>query len=171
MIGITKDSENILKLRHYQNTLEVLGRGVLLFALWSVLKLTMYFFLDEKAIAFYQDQMLETGFTRTQYIIIMYIILAIDLVIRFLVSKAAVSEAKGKARGYFYLVVCVGMIGMSVLSIVSIFEGANDIYSDIFTYVVSLIIEITVMAILIGVIVYSILIKRIRKTSGEEAEK
>jgi len=171
MIGITKDSENSISLRHYQNTLEVLGRGVILFALWSVLKMTMYFFLNDKAIEYFEDQMIQTGFTRTQYIIIMYIILAIDLVIRFFVSRAAIAEAKGKTRGYFYLVVCIAMIGMSVLSIVTLFNGTTDVFSDVLSYLVSFVIEITVIAILIGVIVYSILIKQIRKAVGEEAEK
>lgn len=81
------------RIRKYKNNLVVSGMGTIAFGVWSVVKVTMYAFLDkENLLGSYSHS---SGFVIALIYFFLYSILAVDLLIRYKAGRAAIRVGKG----------------------------------------------------------------------------
>ena len=149
------------KMRRYQNLLTISGLGVIIFALWSVLKTILLFFLREDVRAALPDD----AASRTILLAVIIGILVIDISIRLFVGLSARAEGFGKKKGYAYIVFAVLAALASLASLVMIFFDST--YNSITELVVSVIVEATSLVVTIELLVAAFTVKKLKKELGE----
>ena len=149
------------KMRRYQNLLTISGLGVIIFALWSVLKTILLFFLREDVRAALPDD----AASRTILLVVIIGILVIDISIRLFVGLSARAEGFGKKKGYAYIVFAVLAALASLASLVMIFFDST--YNSITELVVSVIVEATSLVVTIELLVAAFTVKKLKKELGE----
>ena len=147
--------------RQLQETLTVVGAGVIAFASWSLVKtILMFLLLDEGG----QREMLgiSDALSMRAFYIAFAVVALFDLAVRLFVSRSARAEGRGKRKGVAYLVVGALLAVLSVVNIVLIALGTAQ-SSGLFDMVIGIIIEITSAATLVLMIVCAI---RLRQLNG-----
>ena len=158
----TVETANIEKeLRRYRSALRISGFGVALLSLWNMVKMFLYVFLDSETYTAEIEE-IAAGDSELFFTVFIFVILAVDLIIRTLVCRRAAREAAGKKCGPGYIVFGFAMILLSVYSI------ADYVISDMYNLLepdtlASVFIEITAFCTLVQM-VYSAL--KVRKLSG-----
>lgn len=160
-----------IEIRKSQNTLIVVGSGIILFGIWSEIKfLSMLFLLREETVAGVMRLAgpVEGISDRAAFLIIAVVsivIMSFILSFRIYVGLAAIAEGRGKRRGYLYIFIAVLMIISSALYFVvgaTSAEAAEQLgaftRSQSFS---TLIIDATSMIMLIQMVISSIKIKRL----------
>ena len=129
------------ELRRGQNTLFILGGGVITFGVWSVVKMIMYFALDP--------------------------VVGLDVGLRFYVGLSARAEARGKKKSRAYIVVAALMaagnllIFLGALLLAASVSGAAP--DNILDTAVSTIVDITAQITLIELVLTARRVQRLRK--------
>lgn len=165
-------------LRRYENTLVILGTGVIMYGLWSVAK-TVFLLLQEArnlrasgALSLAGAQLqggpemarLVTVSGWVVFWVIAVVMIGIDIALRLYVGLSARAEGFGtKKRGSGYLVVAGLMAVLSfataVYTILHIPSGLNDLENNI----VTMIVEVTSVIILVEMIRAAWKVKKLRK--------
>ena len=106
-------------LRRYQSVLEVTGRGVIVFGVWSVLKGIMLLTLGAVGVDYYglESSGPMSSAERIATYIGILIALAIDLLLRLYLGRSALAESGGKRKSYAYLVVAALFTVTSMTSV------------------------------------------------------
>lgn len=114
------------KLRKYTDDLRISAYGVILFGIWSVLKCIMYFTMDTGIFELLFNDSIDPSETNLT-IVVTYMVLGLDLLLRLIVGIAAIKESKGVKKSMAYIVVS---------AIMFVFYGVVLVYSfaDIFKY-------------------------------------
>ena len=157
--------------RKYQNELIVTGNGVILFGIWSLVRAIMMLLFPSDA----RDQLLSASGTavQTQLVIILtivlfFILVGIDLVLRLFIGISARREAYGmkKRRGY---------LGAAIVLLCAYF--ALDAYSvyllprypaNLVVNILYLVIDLTSILALLWLINACVRFRKIRKQMAEE---
>jgi len=154
-----------VKLRRYQNLLTVSGLGVIVLALWSVLKTILFIFVKKDDLEKEFADISENSAMMAMVIAILAAVILIDLLIRLYVGLSARAEGFGKKKGYGYIVFAVLLGLLSVLSLVLIFFDTGD--TSIEELIVSVIVEATSLVVVIELLVAAFTVKKLRKELGE----
>ena len=151
-----------VKMRRYQNLLTVSGLGMIVFALWSVLKTILLFCFNEKLLAEVPD---DTLFRVILFSIVGFIWL-LDFLMRLFVGLSARAEGFGKKKGNAYIVVAVLIALGSLASLVMIFFDTS--VQSIIELIVSAIVEATSLIVVIELLVAAYTVKKLKKELTEE---
>lgn len=156
-----KNDPGSVRFRRDSNTLVTLGTGIIIFGLWSIVKLAGYLIFD---IPIY-DESLTSEFDGEAMNIVMatfYIMLIMDVLVRLYVGLNAISEGRGNKNSGTYLAFNVMMILMSIVSVVSVIWVALTADSiDLFTdYYISLFMELSSLVISIEVYLAALTVRR-----------
>lgn len=138
----TDNSESTIRLRKHQDTLVTVGKGIIVFSLWSVAKtigtmllnredLTEAFkklmgFADAKEAAVIPDDLIYAV-----VMIIMVIFLLIDLIIRLKVGRSAIREGRGIRKSGFYLFLTFLLIVSSFTTLLSYVMKSTQTETDL----------------------------------------
>lgn len=142
------------ELRRHQNTLVIIGSGVIMFGLWSVIKTIAFSILNREEVL----QMVSGGVALSEtdqkvylliYYIFMAILLLIDLSFRVYVGRSARREGRGRKRkrdGVAYLVIAALIALFCVIGTVADVMEILDLSSatdNILSLLVSVFIDVT----------------------------
>ena len=155
-----------IQLRKNQNTLIVVGLGVIAFGVWSVIKSVLLTTLTGDTLANITEQ--GTAVT-VAFWIMLGIVLAIDLRLRLYVGLAAINEGRGRKKRKAYIVWAFLMAFMGALAVVI---GLATIGSSeaIGTTVVTVIVETTSCVLLVEMALAALKVKKLcRQLEEQEA--
>lgn len=174
---INNDPKHIA-IRKTQNTLIVVGSGIVLFGIWTAVKmLGSFFLLKEETIAAMRmlggegmDELSDTAVFYITLVMVMLVMLVI-LAIRTYVGLSAISEGRGKKSRILYIPIAVIMIIFGIISFYTSFTTVEDLgtYGAFSkdTTMSGLIIELTSVIMLTEMVVSAVRIKRLRKPDGK----
>lgn len=160
---MANNSELQIRLRKNQNTLVVIGWGVIAFGVWSALKVVLY-------------SALSTDSTRTSlngrtevvvFWILIGIVLALDLCLRLYVGLSAVKEGRGVKKRKAYIVLAFLMAFISFMSFVLgplALRGGESVGSVL----VSSVVEATSCTMLVEMALSAIKVKRLTRAIEEQ---
>ena len=173
MNHINNDIDHIL-IRRSQNTLIVVGKGTILFSIWTVVKtLGSFLLLRAEAVAVVKQAAGENGadlsdqqvFYVTLVLLVIFMILLLALGI--FVGMSAIAEGRVLRRHNVYLILAPIMIIFNLVSIVTgLFPKGPQEYRGVFsndTSLSALIIELTSMIMLVELVYSAIRIRIVRK--------
>lgn len=156
------EKESDILIRKYRSILSVSGKGVLLFALWSIIKFFIYLFLYDDYFHFSSMDF----FTKIITYIVVGFILAIDLLLRFVVYRRTGKVGRGEKNKYKYLFIVVLFIILELAGVIMSFFD-NTFGDDPLSYIVSLFISGTSVYVLLEVMIYSLKIRKMEKSLRE----
>lgn len=161
-------------IRKYQNTLIVVGTGIIFFGVWTVVKmLGSFFILKEETVAALRkisrvgvDELSDDALFYISLVAVMIIMLVI-LAIRAYVGMSAISEGRGNKRHGPYLLLAVIMIISGVISfIANFFRTAPETSMGAFsadTTISGIIIELTSVIMLTEMMVSAVRIRKLKR--------
>ena len=162
-----------IAIRKYQNTLIVVGTGIILFGAWTVVKvLGSFFMLREETVAAMRklsgeaiDELPDSVVFYITLAVVLLIML-ISLAVRSYVGLSAISEGRGRKRRRLYLPLAVIMIISGIMSFVTSFfvvngENALGALSQD-TTLSGLIIELTSIVMLTEMVVSAVRIRKLK---------
>ena len=151
------NSDLQIQLRKNQNTLIVVGLGVIAFGVWSVIKSVLLTAFNGESLAALSEQ--GTAYVAAFWILL-GISLALDLRLRFYVGLAAINEGRGRKKRKAYIVWAFLMAFMGALTVVA---GLATIgrYEPIGTTVVTVIVEATSCVLLVEMALAALKVKKL----------
>ena len=166
-----------IRLRRDENTLMVVGSGVILFGIWSVVKALLQgnaSFSNMLAEARLEDAGLEElGFGDLSWLVaalaaaFVLIALLLDLSIRIFVGMSARAEGRGKKQGPVYLVLSVLLLALSGVFICSylimLFHGSDQVMDAD----AAILVELTSFVTLLQMILSAVRVRRARHAEQE----
>ena len=165
--SILKNDKESVKYRRNQNTLVVLGTGVIIFGLWGIIKIIAQALLGME-IADPEDVNALGPVGTVIMTLFIASIFTLDVILRLYVGIRAHREAEGKKYGVGHLVVCGWLIFGSVLSIAVVFWGMTQAEGDFFDNLTAIFLELSSLVITVEVFAASIGVRRYRKKHGME---
>ena len=161
---IGTDMTEQARIRRLQDTLAIVGIGVIAFGAWSLAKMTLYFLMYDEAA---QRQMfgISNEISMQAYYITFAVFALIDLAIRLYVGLSARSEGHGKRKGSAYLVIAAIMAATSVASVILLALGFST-SPWIIDVIMSVLIEATSAATLVLMIFCAARLRRLNRLSG-----
>lgn len=179
MNHINNDIDHIL-LRRSQNTLIVVGTGIILFSVWTVVKtLGVLFLLKNESVAVVKKALDETGIILSDQqvffivLVIILVIMLLFLAVRTFIGLSAISEGRGFRRRKGYLILAVIMIIINIAAaVINFFSARSQEYPVAFGNNLSLpahIIELTSIIMLVELVFSAIRIRRVRKRVSHNA--
>ena len=165
------------RLRRDENTLIVVGTGVILFGIWSVVKALLQgnaSFSNMLAEVRLEDAGLEElGFGDLSWLVaalaaaFVLIILLLDLSIRIFVGMSARAEGRGKKQGPVYLVLSVLLLVFSGIFVCSylfvLFHGSDQVMDAD----AAIVVELTSFVTLLQMILSAVRVRRARRAEQE----
>ena len=156
------------ELRRGQNTLFILGGGVITFGVWSVVKMIMYFALDPAKYFHFDDIPQEYRLLAMAFAYgIIALIVGLDVGLRFYVGLSARAEARGKKKSRAYIIVAALMAAGNLLIFLGALwlaaSAAGVAPDNILDTAVSTIVDITAQITLIELVLTARRVQRLRK--------
>ena len=157
------------ELRKRQNMLVESGTGVILLAVWSLIKVNLYLALAGISMDDLNDVAAELGINETFFLIFMIVavsgVLLYNLMIRLYIGISASAEGKGTPKGYGYLVLAV------VVLITDLQTSYHAFWLDLvrsgmgmtFDQFVSLCMEAVSAYVMLELLISGIRVKQLRK--------
>lgn len=155
------------ELRKQQDSLVITGTGVCFFGLWGVISTVMRLVLNRTQIIEALNEN-ELGWLAPFLYILLLACAAAVFSAHFFVGMSARSEGLGKKRHFVYIFAAVLMLVFSMLVTISDIANFNSEQTDIFDFVVALIMSATFIATLVQMIIASIRTKILRKSLKEQ---
>ncbi len=153
------------KIRKLENNLVTVGSGVVIFSLWSLLRMIVYFIV--------LGDTLLVNLTPLEILFVMTFIwgvIIIDCVIRCFIGLSARSEGYGNKKRLVYVVLaCIVFVNYTLLFAMEIVFIVLDSF-DLVTLVVTIVIDLTSNLFVLDMIVSSIRLRRLRKQIAAEKE-
>ena len=154
-------------LRRNENILSVSGVTVILFGVWTAIKLVLYFSLSEdgfRAIPKGSEGQLE----RLMLTAILVLFIGISMSSRLCVGLSARAESMGRKKGYGYMVLAVLILTADMVALgfsLADIEGNFDSWMDL---VITLFVETTSMLTIAELIVAAFRVKKLKRMAAEE---
>ena len=161
-----KNDDSDVKLRKYENALSVCGIAVIMFSFWDVIKVVFYTILNVQG---YRDMLLvDAKDHETLVLVVLFVFVAIDCFLRVYVGRSAGAYASGKREKTLLYMILAFIFFISY--VVSIASEALYIYIgyQVLESILSIIIEITAFINMIQLTVYTLKIRKIRKSLSAE---
>ena len=151
-------------IRRLQDNLVVLGTGVIVFGVWTIIKMVLLCTLGSTSL-----QNLIGPANSDVPMVAFYVALVLaglfELGMRLFVGLSARSEGFGKRKGYGYLIVVALMILASGVSVVQSTTSLFFLEASFFDYVVTLAIEGTSLVLLVLLVYSSVKLKQLSRAT------
>ena len=178
---INNDLDHIL-MRRSQNTLIVVGTGIILFSIWTVVKtLGLVFMLKDESIAIARKAADEIGSNVSDqhlyYIVlaVMLIIMLLFLAVRTYIGRAAISEGRGVRRRKGYLILAVILIIINTVAVTAnyLLPESQEYLGELSTNnsMPALIIEVTSMIMMVEMVFAAVRLRRVRRRISRSTEQ
>lgn len=167
------------KLRKYRNNIKISAYGTVVLGAWNFLKCVLYLVMDTR----FFDRMMglfDYSYDNEKTIIATsFVLLSIDLLVRVLISRSAISEIKGKRkkngkkRGSAYIVfgiimaVSYSIMDISNLSFIAQITDIDLIIDQIVTTLVDITSIYAVCDLIYCVIRFRILSRKLEQLQGQ----
>lgn len=156
------------KLRRYQNTLVIAGTGVIVFGIWSVVKVILAIFLMppwyEELLKSARENQVDIQMIKW-FLVIMPVL---SLLLRLYVGGSARAEGLGRRSGRGYLAVGILLSLFALLNLIydgAVFDLAAD---DLVDQVAQTLLDLTSLSALLEVIVSGFRVKTLARRLGRE---
>ena len=167
-----------IRLRRDENTLSVVGSGVIVFGIWSVVKALLHgnvSYSNMLEVVRLEDAGLEElGFGDLSWVVaaaavvLVLLVLFLDLAIRIYVGMSARAECKGEKQGRAYLVLSVLLLflsGVYICSFVMVLFSGSDQVMDADA---AILVELTSFVTLLQMIISAVRVRRARRAEQEK---
>ena len=173
------NSKEQLEIRKAENTLIVVGMGVMIFSVWSAIKILGTMIVRKDGVLGFiqstmaENQVISDYFVYVAFIIIFGIFLAFGVAVQLFVGFSAVSEGRRRTAGRLYPVLTVILIIANTMSAVNVVQGLllgqqdEVVMQDV--SLASVVIEVTSLIMLIEMFASTIKLRRYRRREREEA--
>lgn len=169
--GISDAMTGIEKQRKDENTLVVIGGGVIAFGVWSVVRTVMEVILRMEELQGMSGMAGMTGLERLAAEIIMWVVVAIlvgvDMSIRLFIGLSARSEGMGRKKGQAYVAVA-GILAVFYVVIwlaeMAGFHGSEQLY---LSQIAAMLLDFSSSAVLVELVFTAVRVKRARKLRKE----
>jgi hypothetical protein len=181
VISNIDNSDETRKLRKSRDTLIIVGRGIILFGVWSAVKLFSLAFLRTSAtIAEIRETMPAEAEPISERLIIVLMLVVISIFalieigIRYYVGSSAIAEGRGTRSGKLYILITYFFIFTSIITLVfmifAMFSGAEAEEGGEDVSVASAVIELTNLIMMIEMLISAHKVKKdARQKRREEA--
>lgn len=157
-------------LRKNQNTLVIVGRGVIVFGVWSIAKVVMsILFFEEFRSSLLNDRTAEEPLAAALIWIIIALMLGVIFALRLGVGLPAISEGRGGKARWAYLVLASLIALTDAVGLVANFVWYSDSYHSVMDAVVSVVVELTNIVTMAELIVSGVRVKRLARLLEEGA--
>lgn len=152
------------RIRRLQDTLILIGAGVIALEAWSLVKIITFFVLFDEAT---QRELygISSEFSMESFYITFGVIAFIDVMVRIYVGMSARAEGRGKKKGSAYLVIGVLLALLSVSSIVMMLFGMSTSPS-VFDLLMTAVFEAASIAALILMVFCAVRLRRLSRQVG-----
>ena len=151
------------RVRRLQDTLGIVGVGVIAFGAWTLAKTILFLFLYNEG-SIRQLYGLNDELPMEVFYIVFAVFSLFDMMVRLYVGLSARAEGLGKRKGSAYLVVAALMVALSVAGLVFMAFSESSGSPSLFDLIMTVIIEVTSIATLVLMIFSAI---RLRQLSGQ----
>ncbi len=156
-----------IKLRKYEDDLNVSGSGIIMMGAWSVIRVLIELFLGTKdAITFEADSPAEKAIGIAAVIIIVAILALVIMKVHLYIGLNASRAAKRRKHKKGYFVAAIIILILSVLSFYSYKEKIRDL-DNIDTTIASMLVDLVTIYLLFNIIFATIKIKKIKEDRSE----
>ena len=152
------------QLRRLQDTLAVVGAGVIAFGTWTLVKIALLFALYNEEVVF-QLLHFNSSTPLPATFITAIVVSCFDLFIRVFVGLSARAEGHGEKKGNFYLIVAGFIAVANVLSIASLAFGST-VNMSLFDAAISIAIDATSFITLVLMIRCAVRLRQLNKQTG-----
>lgn len=154
-------------LRRNENILSVSGVTIILFGVWTAIKLVLYFSLSEDGFrAIPKDA--EGQLERLMLTAILVLFIVISMSSRLWVGLSARTESMGRKKGYGYMFLAMLILTADMLALgfsLADIEGNFDSWMDL---IITLFVEATSMLTVVELIVAAFRVKKLKRLAAEE---
>lgn len=155
------------QIRKQQNILICSGIGMILFGIWSIIRLVLMRYINESQfISFFRtvEGIPESTYEQLVFIIVL-VLLSIDLIVRFYIGRSAINESRGIYKKHVTYIVIAALYAFSnilgdlsqipafVSKSITLYEFMDDI------------IDITINIATIEIVIAAIKVRKLEKKS------
>ena len=155
------------ELRRHQNTLIIIGLGVIAFGIWSIIKMVMLLLLAPDTLFELMAPKTETEVSKQTMMIIVVSLVAffllIDLALRLYVGRSAIREARTGKKRITYLIIAGLIAALNASSLSTPFIYGTQYYLSGLDMVVTFLIDLTSFIVLIELIRSGVKVRQLRK--------
>ena len=154
-------------LRRNENILAVSSLTMILFGVWTAIKLVLYFSLSEDGFrAIPKDA--EGQLERLILIAILVLFICISMSTRLCVGLSARAESMGRKKGYGYVVLAVLILLADILALGFSLAHIEENFDSWMDMVITLFVETTSMLTIAELIVAAFRVKKLKRMAAEE---
>ena len=161
-----REAERLL--RKNQNTLVIVGKGVIAFGVWSAVKVVLSAMLMED---FQQTLKATTDTGEPVPPLAVYATLTVMLLLllgfRVLIGRSAIAEGRGRKSRWLYLVLAGLLALIDLAALVGSFVWIKDSYKSVTDLVVTVVVELTSIVTRAELVLSAIRVKRLTRLLGE----
>ena len=137
-----------IQLRKNQDTLKIVGLGVMAFGAWSIIRTILYITSQWSSIVeeITVPEVSET-IMKTMYFFMTAVVLAVEIAIRLYIGRSAVAEGKGERRrpGYIAVAFLIAFLGLALTASAIVMPGIHielnlDLLASLFVEITSAVI-------------------------------
>ena len=158
-----------IQLRKNQDTLKIVGLGVMAFGAWSIVRTILYTTLQWNSIIENMvEQELSAKTAGIMYIIVSVMIMAVEIAIRLYIGRSAIAEGKGerKRSGYIVVAFLIALMDLSLMFFFFILLGTRTEIS--LDALVTMFVELTSTVILLEMCQSAIRVRKLRRQIAEQ---
>ena len=154
-------------LRRNENILAVSSLTMILFGVWTAIKLVLYFSLSEDGFrAIPKDA--EGQLERLILIAILVLFIGGSMTFRLIVGLSARAESMGRKKGYGYVVLAVLILAADILALGFSLAHIEENFDSWMDMVITLFVETTSMLTIAELIVAAFRVKKLKRMAAEE---
>lgn len=154
-------------LRRNENILAVSSLTMILFGVWTAIKLVLYFSLSEDGFrAIPKDA--EGQLERLILIAILVLFICISMSTRLCVGLSARAESMGRKKGYGYVVLAVLILAADILALGFSLAHIEENFDSWMDLIITLFVEATSMLTIAELIVAAFRVKKLKRMAAEE---
>ena len=158
-----------IQLRKNQDTLKIVGLGVMAFGAWSIVRTILYTTLQWNSIIENMvEQELSAKTAGIMYIIVSVMIMAVEIAIRLYIGRSAIAEGKGerKRSGYIVVAFLIALLNLSLMfSFFMLLGTRTEISLDA---LVTMFVELTSTVILLEMCQSAIRVRKLLRQIAEQ---
>ena len=157
------------QLRKNQDTLKIVGLGVMAFGAWSIVRAILYTTLQWNSIIENMvEQELSAKTAGIMYIIVSVMIMAVEIAIRLYIGRSAIAEGKGERKrpGYIVVAFLIALMNLGLMFSFFMLLGARTEIS--LDALVTMFVELTSTVILLEMCQSAIRVRKLRRQIAEQ---
>ena len=150
------------QIRKNEINLEILGTAIITFGIWAIIKNLILSPIYNQSLS---NLMADDALNNLN--IIIWAVLAVDVLIRCLIGISARAEGRGKPRGIWYLILTAVFFAFYVITVILEIIAFANMEDTLIEAIATVIIDATSAVLLFEVLVYGIRLHRLRKNNNE----